>query len=120
MSEIVKELRAGDRWDLLVTIVDGNGEAYDLTGLTIWFTMKASQSAADVDADLKIVTGDPEVTLEDAAGGVARFTIGKDKTVMKARLYEYDIQIQGAAWPGPITTESGTIKVLPQITISSI
>lgn len=73
-----------------ITFTDVDGEPIDLTGATVFFTVKKRLS--DVDADAVI---EKEITVFDAPEtGVAELALDTDDTNIVATSYFYDIQLK--------------------------
>ncbi len=113
----------GDSKEQIWTIKDPAGAAYNLTGCTLWFTLKASP----LDADNLAVLAQHWVSGGTASGiavaspvtGIATHTImaAESAALTAGRSYAYDIQLKDAA--GKVTTiESGWMAVERDVTIS--
>lgn len=114
----------GDTYVRELAILAANGAAYDLTGATVWVTVKPRGDTAADDAgavaSLYWVFGGASsgIAVADPTTGVLTVTIPAAATAgMTAgeRLYRYDVQVSKAgAVATPIT---GTITVLRDTTI---
>jgi len=95
----------GDDRNYNLIFVDEDDAALDITGWTIFITVKEKLTDADDDAKIKAVG-----TITDAAGGLASFTFTAAQTYDLDGNYHYDIQIKKA--DGKIfTVTSGKVKV---------
>ena len=120
----------GDDWKFTFTVLTPAGVAKDITGGSIWLTMKDAASVGQPDSaavfqlsDLDIQAADhPD---NDVVNGIvvlaARHdTVGASppsNTLVAAGKYNYDVQYQDAGAGGAITTiESGSVTVANQIT----
>jgi len=109
----------GDRWDFTIAVIDGNLAAFDLTGATVWVTVKEQFSDGDPGV-LQVNSTDPELVITDAPGGVVTVALKKDKTTIAAKKYEYDVQVEKAGWDGPITTQRGAFHVTDEVTRAAL
>jgi len=88
MSEL--EVYRGDHKTYTLTFTDGDGAAIDITGWTIFFTVKTSESDADADAVItKDVTSHTSPT-----GGLSSIALTSADTNIDVKRYHYDIQIK--------------------------
>jgi hypothetical protein len=105
------------RSDLAVKQDDGV-TAYDLSGCTLWFTLKRAFGDADLDAELQHKTGvGTGLLVTNAPGGLATHTISATETAGLAvgLLYRYDYKLKAADGTlKPI--EAGTLSVKPYVT----
>lgn len=101
----------GDDKTFNFTFKYSNGAAVDITGWTIFFTVKEKE--ADSDDDAKIAT---EVTSHtDASGGLSTLSITDSDTNLTPKKYYYDFQVKKA--DGLIRTlVKGDFTVLTDIT----
>lgn len=107
----LKVFRGDDKtWPL--TFTDANGDPFDLTGYTIFFTVK--EKKADVDADAVITKDITSHT--DASGGISSLALTHDDTDIAVGYYIYDFQLVSGS--GAVTTiEPDTFIVEQDITI---
>lgn len=105
----------GDTVSLNITIT-ASGEAYNLTGKSMWFTAKTSYAVADPGTFQKTIGNG--ITIVSAANGRATIVIspsdtnslGNSKTALV-----YDVQVKDAS--GNIyTVASGNLIVVPDVT----
>lgn len=91
-----------------------NGVAVDLTGSTVYFTVKPTLPTDDSDDSTAVIT--EEVTSHsDPTNGQTVIPLSATQTTVTAGGYYYDIQVKDAS--GNITTiDVGTVKVLPDVT----
>ncbi len=117
------QLRRGDLWDLVGSAVDGNSAIYDLTGASIWFTVKRLTSAADPASpseDGFQLTVGSGITITDAPNGAFQIVAGSAVTSLLSGSYRYDIQIQKSGWAGPITITEGQLNVSDDVTLTTL
>ncbi len=103
------------RFDLTVTD-ELTGAAIDLTGATMWFTVKRSRSEPDSVKQFQKTTSDG-ITIASGSSGTATLIIAPaDSASMDpARLYVWDLQIKSST--GAIyTVDSGPLAVLGDVT----
>jgi hypothetical protein len=106
------------RLDAVIT-VDG-GTAADLTGCSLWFTVKEKRSDSDDDAIIqKKSPPGSGITITDAAGGTARITLTPEDTaeLNPNRQYFFDVKIKTPT--DDVYTPDGlygTIRVVPWVT----
>jgi hypothetical protein len=118
MAEVNLTMRRGDTVKLNITVTRG-GSAVDLTGASIWFTVKNAVTDADPGVFQKTVGSGIVVT--NAAAGQAQITIANADTsaIVGSRTLLYDIQVKEAG--GDITTvANGTITVSPDVTLAIV
>lgn len=99
-----------------LAVKDDDGSAYDLTGATLWFTLKRDYADLDSAAELQHTIGSG-IVVTNAAGGLATHTIGAIETAGLAvgLLYRYDYKLKAADGTlKPI--EAGTFSVKPYVT----
>lgn len=108
----------GDSDDLDGTVTTAAGVAVNITGFSIWFTLKWSKGDADVDAVLQKTTADG-ITITSGADGEFTVTIDAgdlDAVDKDASLY-YDIQIKDGT--GKVyTRQEGLYRVTRDVTRS--
>lgn len=101
-----------DDVDLDVTFTDKDGEPIDLTGCTVFFTMKRKVSDTDEDAIIQ-----KEVTSHtDPTAGETRISLTNDETDITPRHYFYDIQVEDTN-SKIISSTVGQIKITQDVTI---
>lgn len=100
-----------DSYSFPITLEQSNGEPLDITGYTIFFTVKAMASAEDSTAIIqKNIT---EHT--DPTEGESLITLTSTDTDQTAGEYWYDVQIKSPS--GNITScEAGKFEILQDIT----
>ena len=110
----ISDFRRGDTKPITLKFKDKDGNPVDITGATIWFTVK--KSPADDDS-LAVIQ--KEITTHiNPTGGISSFTIEHlDTNNLELISYYYDIQLVDAG--GNVTTVIyGKFKLLPDITRS--
>lgn len=89
-SKTIKVFR-GDTATHLLSFVDEDGAAYDLTGLTLYITVNPNRNpttAAEIAEELWVVT----MSTVSASGGTATFALNSTQADMDAGTYYYDIE----------------------------
>lgn len=101
-----------DDVDLDVVFRDKDDNLIDLTGCTVFFTVKKKTTDVDLDAIIaKDVTDHTSPTL-----GETRIPLTKEETNVKVGNYFFDLQIKNAS--GKIlSTEVGICKVTQDVTV---
>lgn len=106
------EFYRGDDWKLDVTLKDEDGLAIDLTGATVFFTVKENESDADTSA---VITEDVTSHTDPTNGETSIEVSDTETDDVDPGTYYYDIQVKTAA--GNIqTVVKGTLTVLTDIT----
>jgi len=110
MTEI-SAYRGDDKtWNLNFTDADGN--AIDLTGSTIFFTVKSNKTDQDSDA----VISKDQSSHVDAVNGQTQIVLTNSDTNIKIGNYYYDFQLVDST--GLVTTVlSGIFKIKQDITV---
>ena len=102
---------SGDDRTVTFTIKTAAGAAYDLTGCTVFATVKRNTEDADASALIS-----DSLTVSAPATGVAVWTIEAADTLYMLGLYKYDIQLKNSS--NKIETIlTDDFKVEPQVTI---
>lgn len=108
-------MRRGDTpiWDLAVT---EDGDPFDLTGATLYFTAKASLD--DADPGLFQLTNGAGITITDAAGGEAEIQPRRSDTNTLTADWAgfYDVQVSIAATSDTYTVDNGTLTIQRDVT----
>ena len=105
------DLHRGDTDKYLLTFQDKPGNPVDITGTTIWFTIKVNCTFDDINASLqKKIT-----THTDALNGKSEIDLTHDDTNnLSPGIYYYDIQLVDG---DEVTTVLyGNIRILPDVT----
>lgn len=102
----------GDTSNITVTFTDENSTAIDLTGSTVFFTVKKALSDSDDNALIK-----KDITSHtDAVNGITEIILTPTDTSINSGSYKADLQIKNAT--GDImSTEVGTVTVTQDVTI---
>lgn len=111
MQENNYEVWRGDTFSVRLEFTDTDGTAIDITGWTIFFTLKRKKKDSDTEALIsKTITSIPNPTL-----GIYTFTLAASELNTFEGMYYYDFQIKLA--DGKIyTIPGGTITFLVDIT----
>ena len=99
-----RPLHAGDDYNYSFTLYDSAGNPLDLTDVTIWFTIKRSQTDADASALLQLTSSDGIAidTAPETGKFVVRFAAADTATLRG--MWWYDLQVKGT-----IDGESGKV-----------
>jgi hypothetical protein len=108
----------GDQWDFTLQVIDGNGDAYDLSAASVWLTLKALPT--DPDPGVLQLTIGNGITVPTPATGEIVIQTAADQTDIDPATYFYDVQIQKSGWNGPKTTQKGQFVVTQDITLSQL
>ena len=114
MSIGIKDFYRGDSKTINMSFKDNTGNPIDLTGATIWFTVKRNPMDLDSNAVIQ-----KEITSHtDATNGLSTISLAPtDTNDLEIRSYNYDIQLVDSI--GKVTTIIvGTFKLLLDITRS--
>lgn len=101
-----------DDTDIQVTVKNDEGNAIDITGYTVYFTVKENSNDSDDDAIItKNITSH-----SNPSAGITSISLDKTETDIEEGDYLYDFQIKDT--DGNISsTERGTFSVVNDITI---
>ena len=93
MSSQINIIRSNTK-NFTITFKDSNGDAIDITGYTVWFTVRSTIPSTSVTDDtgaiiaIKQESGD----LTDPTNGITQFTLTSSNTNIDTGTYYYDIQ----------------------------
>ena len=110
----------GDDFLYTATVLDDDGDAYNLTGATLWFTVKRRKSDADASAIAQLYWIDggasSGITVATPATGIAAVRIvAASTTAIVQAAHFWDLQLKDAA--GVVrTVDFGTLVVLSRAT----
>lgn len=113
-------LRVGDDFLYTATVRDRAGGLFDLTGSTLWITIKRYRSDADADAIACLYwqdgIGAAGISVADESTGEADIRLTPSQTLLfEQAAYVWDLQIQDAA--GAIrTVDRGTLVAQMSVT----
>ena len=90
MAEIL-EIQRGNPLSTVITVTDEDGNAYDLTGKTVFFTVKNQDDNEDDDTDALI---EAEITSHsDPTGGITVLELDDTDTDIALGDYKWDLRI---------------------------
>ena len=117
MIYTTKEIKRGDSKTYRLEVTDTSGAAVDLTGATIWYTLKEKRSDSDAEAKIQLSSDDSsEINIYDPMNGKARIYIQASHTYsLEPKDYPFDIQVK---FPGGSvnTVILGFLKVHEDVT----
>lgn len=104
-------IKKGDTETIIFTITDDVGAAVNLTGSTVYFTVKKKID----DPDNKAIIQKSWTSHTTPAGGITTLVLSKDDTYKQVGVYLWDIQIKASG--GEITTaDLGEFIIGPHLT----
>jgi len=103
------EIVRNDTYTFDITFQDSNGDAIDLTGWTIWFTVREEIPATTIVDDTDALIS-KEIT-DGGASGIVEISLTPIETNIDPKIYYYDIQYK---------KDDGTIKSFPYSTIEIV
>lgn len=113
----IKDFYRGNSELYELTITDSAGNPIDLTGCTIWFTMKVDPNDSDSDAAIqKIVTEHSDPTHGKTK---VNLTAVDTRNLAPNKSYFYDFKYKNASGDVVKTLLEGRVKVLQNITQAS-
>lgn len=119
MAESLSPLYRGDTRTLKVSITDeASGEAIDISGHSLWFTLKNDPADLDAAAVLQVSAVMPNDA--NSAAGIGFLTMSStDTDGLTPGRYYYDLQwVQPGSPPVVKTIEAGKVRVLADITLT--
>ena len=87
-----KQVIRGDSDDFTITFQDSNGNPIDITGYTVWFTVRSSMPSTSVSDDSDAVISVKNTTHSAPLFGESLISVSPDDTNIDPRTYYYDIQ----------------------------
>ncbi len=117
-----KEIHRGDNIDYDFTVTDNDKDLVDLTGATLWFTVKENFDETDANAEFQLCSDTPsEIEILDQVSNLGKAEIhisSTDTDGLQVKTYYYDVQIKTSA--GKVYTISeGEFIVKPDVTRST-
>jgi hypothetical protein len=112
IEQVCLQIKRGDTWSRTMYFQDANGSPIDITGWTIFFTVKAK--ADDLDAAaviLKTIT-----VFSDPSAGEAEISLTSTDTAQTIASYLFDLQVKTNLGE-IITVLEGIITITKDITI---
>jgi hypothetical protein len=111
-------LTKGDTWINTLPITESDGSAYDLTGATVWLTVKAKNDTSSNDDDealFQLIIGSG-ITVASPATGIIAVEITDEQTELLTAggLYKYDVQVRKGG--KTFTPIGGTVVVNRDVT----
>lgn len=107
-------IKRGNPYDATITVTNASGTAYDLTGKTIFFTVKKATDTGADDAGA-VITKDI-TTHTNASGGVTTLNLTATQTNIVPGDYSWDLRIYEGSPLVQLNTTSGACNILEVIT----
>ena len=101
-----------DDTDFELTFKDVDGNPIDITGATVFFTVKINKTDADDDA---VITKEID-DFEEPETGVALLSLTKDDTDIPVKAYYFDVQLKDSQ-EKIMSSYAGRFIVLQDVTI---
>ena len=98
MATVTLNVFKGDDKTSNLVFTDSDGDAIDLTGQSIFFTVKINQTDSDSSAVIKKTIS----THTDATAGTTKLTLSNEDTDLDAKEYFFDLQLVSSS--GSVTT----------------
>ncbi len=109
------EIVRGDDRLLNLTFTDDNGNAIDLTGGTVFFTVKKQKNDLDADAIItKTVTSHT-----NAAGGLSQIDLTNSDTNITAQTYHFDLRYKDSSGNIVSPIDNGNFVIKERILTST-
>ena len=112
IEQVSLSIKRGDTWSRIIYFEDIDGNRYDITGWTVFFTAKAK--ADDVDASA--VISKTITTFTNATNGEAEISLTTTDTNQTIGSYLFDIQVK-TNLNEIITVLEGIITITKDVTI---
>jgi hypothetical protein len=113
-------VRRGDDHRRDLTVRQPNGTPYDLTGTTLWFTLKERAEDADPGVFQHKTGVGTALVVTNAPGGLAahRMTAAETAALLVGKAYRYDYQLKAA--DGTVATlDEGELVATADVTRST-
>jgi hypothetical protein len=108
------QCRRGDTTSITIVLKNSAGVAINITGYTIWFTVKPFFNSTDTGATIQ----KKATVFTDPTNGTHTYTLTNTDTTISNGNYVYDIQVKDTS--SVITTPIvGDFEVLPEVTIGT-
>jgi len=107
-------IQRGNPYNAVITITDANGNAYDLTNKTVFFTVKKSTDT-DADDSEAVITKDI-VAHTSASGGITALELTAVQTDIVPGDYKWDLRVYDDSPLVQMNTDSGTCVITDVIT----
>ena len=112
VSQICLNIKRGDSWSRTLYFQDGDGAPIDITGWTVFFTVKAKID----DPDTSAIIAKTIIIFDNPTAGEAGIALTSDNTDKPIGSYLWDLQIKTNL--GQITTVAeGILTITQDITI---
>jgi hypothetical protein len=112
VESVCLQIKRGDTWSRTIYFEDSDGNSIDITGWTIFFTVK--ENADDLDADA--IISKTITTFPNPTAGEAEIVLSPTDTAQVIENYLFDLQIKTNL--GEIVTVlEGIITITQDITI---
>lgn len=111
------QINQGNDETIQLAFTDQNGNPIDLTGCTVFFTVKAQQKLGSDPADSEAVIKKTLTSIPNPAQGIANLVLTNSETNIPPGSYFYDIKIGYPTTPATFSsTGVGELDILAVIT----
>jgi hypothetical protein len=107
-------IKRGNPYSAVITVTNASGLAYDLTGKTIFFTVKKATDNSTVDTDAVITKDITSHT--NASGGITTLSLTATQTDIILGDYVWDMRIYSGSPLVQLNTTSGICNIIETIT----
>ena len=107
-------IKRGNPYDATITVTNSSGTAYDLTGKTLFFTVKKTTDMSTDDA-LAVITKDI-TSHTNAVSGITTLSLTATQTDIVPGDYNWDLRIYQSSPLVQLNTTYGTCNIVEIIT----
>jgi hypothetical protein len=107
-------IKRGNPYDATIMVTNASGLPYDLTGKTIFFTVKRVTDTSSSDGDAVITKDIASHT--NASGGITTLNLTASQTDIVPGDYNWDMRIYAGSPLVQLNTTSGICNILETIT----
>ena len=107
-------IRRGNPYNATITFKDENGAAYNLTGKTVFFTVKKSTDITTDDA-VAVITKDI-TTHTSASGGITALALTATQTNIVLADYKWDLRVYSGTPLVQVNSTTGVCNIIETVT----
>ncbi len=107
-------IQRGNPYNATITVTDSAGDAYDLTGKTVFFTVKKCDD--DGTDDTNAVISKSITSHTNAVGGITTLALTAAQTLITKGDYKWDLRIYDDSPLVQLNSESGICEIADIIT----